>query len=76
MWPRNSIRRNINLKELNSVIDNLSGDTMSDHLTIANVMAAWDGLNAKGGQAKVTAVQEFAYDNFLSQVEMSCYFLG
>jgi len=55
------------IKELNSVIDNLSGDTMSDHLTIANVMAAWDGLNAKGGQAKVTAVQEFAYDNFLSQ---------
>ena len=49
---------------------------MSDHLTIANVMAAWDGLNAKGGQAKVTAVQEFAYDNFLSQVERSCYFLG
>ena len=44
---------------------------MSDHLTIANVMAVWDSLNAKAGQARVSAVQEFAYKNFLSQVERS-----
>lgn len=54
------------MTELTGSVDRMSSGTMSDHLTVANVMAAWDGLNSKGGQAKVYGVQDFTKHNFLS----------
>ena len=39
--------------ELKSAVDRMAGDSMSDHLALANIMAAWDGLNSRGGQSKV-----------------------
>ena len=44
-------------RELAVAVDRLSGETASDHLAQANVMAAWDGLNSRGGQAKTCGIQ-------------------
>ena len=44
-------------RELAEAVDRLSGETASDHLAQANVMAAWNGLNSRGGQAKTYGIQ-------------------
>ena len=44
-------------RELAAAVDRLSRETASDHLAMANVMAAWDGLNSRGGQAKTCGIQ-------------------
>jgi len=54
-------------KELGKAVDNLASDTVSDHLCIANSVAAWDSLNSRGGQARDTGVMEFCHAHFLSQ---------
>lgn len=50
-----------------AAMDMLASNTLSDHLTIANILSVFDGFDAKAGQARTNAVQEFCYQNFLSQ---------
>ena len=44
-------------RELAAAVDRLARETGSDHLAQANVMAAWDGLNSRGGQARTSGIQ-------------------
>ena len=59
----------VRTKEAGKAMDRLAADTVSDHLAVANAVACWDGLQARGlgGQARTTAVMEFCQGNFLSQ---------
>ena len=54
-------------KELGNTVDNLASETVSDHLCVANAVAAWDSLNSRGGQARDAGVMEFCHQHFLSQ---------
>jgi len=54
-------------KELGKAVDNLASETVSDHLCVANAVAAWDSLNSRGGQARDAGVMEFCHQHFLSQ---------
>eukprot|EP00092_Neocalanus_flemingeri_P037030 GFUD01040313.1.p1 GENE.GFUD01040313.1~~GFUD01040313.1.p1 ORF type:complete len:850 (-),score=282.83 GFUD01040313.1:55-2604(-) len=54
-------------KELGQAVDSLASATVSDHLAVANAVAAWEGLNSKGGQARDSGVMEFCHQHFLSQ---------
>jgi len=54
-------------KELGQAVDRLAADTVSDHLAVANAVAAWDSLSSRGGQARDSGVIEFCHQNFLSQ---------
>ena len=57
-------------RELAEAVDRLAGETASDHLVLANVMAAWDGLSSRGGQAKTHGLQDFTRDHFLSSATL------
>ena len=54
-------------RELMAAVDMMASNTLSDHLSIANILSVWEGFNARGGQAKTREVQDFCYNNFLSQ---------
>ena len=45
-------------------VDRLAGESASDHLAQANVMAAWDGLNSRGGQAKTYGLHVRSFGQF------------
>ena len=49
-------------KELGQAVDRLAAETVSDHLGVANAVAAWDRLSARD-----IGVMEFCHSNFLSQ---------
>ena len=50
-----------------AALDSLASDTHSDLLAIANILTVWDGFSALAGQARTKQVQDFCYQNFLSQ---------
>ena len=53
-------------KELGQAVDRLASETVSDHLSVANAVAAWDSLGARGGQDREIGIMEFCHQNFLS----------
>ena len=56
-------------KESEAAADRMSSDTFSDHLAVANAVAAWDGLNSRNiNPNRNEGAQQFCYDNFCSQV--------
>ena len=50
----------------------LASETVSDHLFLANAIAAWDSLGARGCQARDIDIMEFCHQNLLSR----CWGLG
>lgn len=60
-------------KEAGQALERLAADTASDHLAVANAVACWDGLMARGlgGQARTSAVQDFCQANMISKTDQS-----
>jgi len=55
-------------KDAAGAVDRLAANTVSDHLAVANAVAAWDGLNSRHNSSRRNeAASDFCFKNFLSQ---------
>ena len=53
--------------ELKDAVDRLSSNTMSDHLTVANIMATWDAINSRASNRNQNEAYDFTSNNMLFQ---------